>query len=73
MGSKNSSGMLKKEYLGRTIVSICGILIIVLTLIITIFLIVKGSGTFTTYHHSIGEFLFSDNWSPSDVSGKGGG
>jgi phosphate transport system permease protein len=73
MGSKNDSGMFKKEYLGRSVVTVCGILIIALTLIISIFLIVKGSGTFTIYHHSVFEFLFSDKWSPSDVSGEGGG
>ncbi len=35
-------------------------------------MVYKGSGTFTTYGHSIFEFLFSSDWSPVDSS-KGGG
>ena len=46
---------------------------IALMITIAVFLIVRGSGTFTTYHHSIIEFLFSSNWSPSDTVGVGGG
>lgn len=65
--------MFKKEYLGRAIVTICGISIIALTLAIGVFLIYKGSGTFTIYGHSIREFLFSSDWSPSDITGSGGG
>lgn len=65
--------MFKKEYLGRAIVTICGISIIALTLAIGVFLVYKGSGTFTIYGHSIREFLFSSDWSPSDITGSGGG
>lgn len=36
------------------------------------FLCYKGLGTFTTYNHSISEFLFSADWAPSD-SAEGGG
>jgi phosphate transport system permease protein len=53
------------EYLGRIIVTICGIFIIVLTLSIGAFLFYKGAGTFIIRKHSIFEFLFSSNWSPS--------
>lgn len=65
--------MFKKEYLGRGVVTLCGISIIALTLAIGAFLIYKGSGTFTEYGHSIEEFLFSSDWSPSDITGSGGG
>lgn len=65
--------MFKKEYLGRAIVTICGISIIALTLAIGVFLVYKGSGTFTIYGHSIREFLFSSDWSPSDITGSDGG
>lgn len=64
---------LKKEYLGRTIVTICGILIIALTIAIGMFLIIRGSGTFIKNHHSVAEFLFSSDWSPADSASESGG
>lgn len=64
--------MVKKEYLWRTIVTIFGVFIIVLTISIGAFLLYKGSGLFTTYHHSIGEFLFSSDWNPADDFNGGG-
>ena len=51
----------------------CGIMIIALTLAIGAFLIIKGSGTFVKYHHSIGEFLFSSKWAPKDGASDYGG
>ena len=45
MNSKK--GMFLKEYLWRTIVTVCGLFVIVLTLVIGGFLVYKGSGTFT--------------------------
>ncbi len=64
--------MLQKEYLGRSIVSLCGYAMVVLTLAIGTFLLYKGIGTFTTYGHSLSEFLFSSDWAPADDF-KGGG
>lgn len=49
-----------------------GLSIVVLTLAIGIFLFYQGSFTFTKFHHSIFEFLFSANWDPVD-SVTGGG
>lgn len=69
----SSSNMFRKEYLGRTIVTICGLFIIALTIIIGAFLVFKGMGTFTVYHHSIFEFLFSSDWNPSSSGSTGGG
>ncbi len=63
----------RKEYAGRSIVTICGLFLIALTVIIAVFLIIRGSGTFTQYHHSIAEFLFSSEWAPNDAVGEGGG
>ena len=64
----------RKEYLGRGFATGCGIFIIVLTFAIGIFLLVRGTGTFTKFHHSIAEFLFSADWSPVDTAqGSGGG
>ncbi len=62
---------LKKEYLGRTVVTIAGLFIIVLTLAIGAFLFYRGSATFTADHHSVAEFLFSSDWDPAD-QGSGG-
>lgn len=59
-------GMFTKEYLWRTIVTLCGLFVIVLTLGIGGFLVYKGSGTFLKFNHSIGEFLFSPDWAPID-------
>ncbi len=74
-GAKASgrSNMFRKEYLGRTVVTICGLFIIVLTLAIGAFLVYKGVGTFTIYHHSLLEFLFSSDWDPSSSGSSGGG
>lgn len=63
----------RKEYLGRGIVSASGFFIIALTLAIGVFLIVQGTGTFTKYHHSILEFLFSSEWAPVDSVAGGTG
>ncbi len=70
-----TSGMdrFRKEYLGRGIVTAAGFFIIALTLAIGIFLIVQGTGTFTRYHHSVLEFLFSSEWAPMDSATEGGG
>ncbi|HAH61582.1 MAG TPA: phosphate ABC transporter permease subunit PstC [Treponema sp.] len=61
-----------KEYPGKIAVTVCGILVIVLTLSIGFFLLVKGMGTFTIYKHNVLEFLFSSEWKPEDT-GLGGG
>ena len=70
MNSKK--GMFAKEYLWRTIVTLCGLSVIVLTLVIGGFLVYKGSGTFFKFHHTIGEFLFSPDWAPIDNMEGGG-
>ena len=61
----------KTEYLGRTLVTIFGVLIIILTLIILGFLGYKGSATFAAYGHSIAEFLFSTDWNPGEAGQTG--
>ena len=62
----------RQDTLWRYIISGCGLALIVLTIAIGAFLCYKGVGTFTTYNHSISEFLFSADWAPSD-SAEGGG
>ena len=53
-----------QKYLGRSIVTICGLFMIALTVSIGAFLIFKGTGIFARYGHSVFEFLFSSDWSP---------
>ncbi|MCH4192669.1 MAG: phosphate ABC transporter permease subunit PstC [Butyrivibrio sp.] len=64
---------IRKEYLGRGIVTFCGAFIIILTAAIGIFLLVQGTGTFTKFHHTLAEFLFSSRWAPQDNATTGGG
>lgn len=71
--AKREEGMFKKEYFWRGLVTACGILIIVLTISIGVFLTVEGTGTFTKFGHSIWEFLFSADWNPMDSPTEGGG
>jgi len=65
--------MLKNEYFGRGLVTACGLFIILLTVSIGLFLIIRGTGTFTKFHHTVWEFLFSSVWSPLDSVTEGGG
>ena len=65
--------MSRKGAFGRNLVTACGVFIILLTVSIGIFLIVKGTGTFTKYHHTVWEFLFSADWAPMDSASEGGG
>ncbi len=71
--SKKNSSLWKKEYLGRGVVTGCGIFIILLTVTIGAFLAYKGTVVFYKYDHSVFEFLFSADWSPMDSPTEGGG
>lgn len=55
---------IQNEYAGRTLVTIIGIFIIVLTLAITYFLLQKGMQTFTVLHYSIAQFFGDTTWDP---------
>ncbi len=64
--------MFRKEYFGRGVVTISGLILLALTLSIAGFLIYKGIGSFTIYGHSVTEFLFSSDWAPKDDFTGGG-
>lgn len=66
-------GMFKKEYFWRYLVTAFGLFVIVVTIAIGAFLVYKGSFTFTQFGHSIGEFLFSSDFNPSDSQGAQNG
>lgn len=54
---------LRNEYIGRGLSTICGVLIVFLTLSIIFFVALKGVAVFSK-GVSLKEFLFSTNWSP---------
>lgn len=64
MEKRSFKERLLNEYLGRTFATICGLLIIVVTLSIIIFIGQKGIQTFTKGNYNLIEFLFSNNWKP---------
>ena len=64
--------MFTKEYAWRGLMTAGGLLVIAITICIGAFLVYKGSGTFTIFGHSIGEFLGSTDWNPED-NAQGGG
>lgn len=63
---------LKKELPGRMYATICGMLIIVLTIAIVFFIASKGVATFTSNKYSVFDFLFSSSWSPENAAENGG-
>jgi phosphate transport system permease protein len=61
---------LKNEYIGRGFALLCGLLIIILTLSIIVFVASKGLNTFTKDGYSLMNFLFSSQWSPDSDKPK---
>jgi phosphate transport system permease protein len=55
---------LKNEYIGRSYAIICGLLIVLLTLSIILYVASMGLRTFTVDGYSLWKFLFSSEWSP---------
>ncbi|MFF2876115.1 phosphate ABC transporter permease subunit PstC [Gottfriedia sp. NPDC057991] len=55
------------EYLGRTLVTFCGILMVLTTILIIIFIVSKGIQSFTQSNISLFEMIFSPDWSPNDA------
>lgn len=72
MDTGKEKSMFAREYFWQGLMTLCGLFVIVLTIVIGAFLVYKGSATFTTFHHSLLEFLGSGDWTPQDdVSGGG--
>ncbi|WP_294371100.1 phosphate ABC transporter permease subunit PstC [uncultured Clostridium sp.] len=65
MEKRSFKERLKNEYIGQGFAWACGILIILITISIIIFIASKGIRMFTQDGYSIKEFLFKDNWQPS--------
>ena len=70
--SNNLIQVHRQEKISQAFIVACGIGAALLPFLMAAFLLVKGSGTFWEFHHSVFEFLFSPVWSPSD-SMEGGG
>lgn len=64
MNKKNVLKKLKTEYIGRSYSMFCGMLIVVLTLAIIIFLFTKGINTFIKGEYPFYKFLFGNSWKP---------
>ena len=65
MEKRSFKERLKNEYIGQGFAGICGMLIILITISIIIFIASKGIKIFTEDGYSITQFLFKDNWQPS--------
>ena len=64
--------MFRREYGWRGIATLCGMFVIILTIVIGAFLIYKGSDTFLKFGHTLWEFLGSAEWNPADNADGGG-
>ncbi|MDP4144670.1 MAG: phosphate ABC transporter permease subunit PstC [Bacillota bacterium] len=62
----------KTEYLGRGFAVFCGLLIVILTLSIIVFVSSKGIQTFTKDKYSLFDLLFSSTWKPDSETPKFG-
>jgi phosphate transport system permease protein len=63
---------LKSELLGKSIVTLFGFFLIILTICLVFFIASKGLATFFTNHFSPLNFLFSTNWNPERGIANGG-
>ncbi len=68
----NIESTLRNDRIWRHVIQGAGFCLLLLTIAIGFFLIYRGTGTFTTYGHSISEFLFSTNFKPHDTLEGGG-
>lgn len=66
MKGQKQINYIKSEYIGRSLVTFCGILIVVVTLAIIAFICAKGIQSFTQSGISLGQMLTSTNWGPNN-------
>jgi len=70
--TKQTAHNIRQDKIWKYVIYMGGVMMIVLTLSVALFLLYRGLGTFTTYNHSIFEFLFSTYWAPNDTTVGGG-
>lgn len=66
MEKRSFKERLLNEYLGKTFAGVCGLLIVVVTVAIIAFITQKGMQTFIKGNSNIVDFLFTNNWKPSE-------
>ncbi|SFC72004.1 phosphate ABC transporter permease subunit PstC [Clostridium uliginosum] len=64
MEKRSFKERLKNEYLGQGFATLCGIIIIIITVLILLFIVSKGIKSFTQNGYSIIDFLFKNDWKP---------
>ncbi|PES92762.1 phosphate ABC transporter permease subunit PstC [Bacillus cereus] len=72
MKGKKQINYVKSEYIGRSLVTFCGILIVLITLAIIAFICGKGIQSFTQSGISFTEMLTSTKWNPNADEGSFG-
>lgn len=65
MKKRNFKERLINEYIGKFLVTICGLLIMITTVTIIFFVAKKGVMTFVKGNSNIIDFIFTDNWVPN--------
>lgn len=68
----NIESTLRADRIWRNVIRGAGLFLLIITAAIGIFLLYRGTGTFTIYGHSLSEFLFSTQWQPADTLAGGG-
>lgn len=69
---KSSNSKRINELLGKTVTTICGLLVIAIVIMIVIFITYKGLSTFLVNHISPIEFFISSSWNPELPPSDGG-
>ncbi|MDR4241282.1 phosphate ABC transporter permease subunit PstC, partial [Bacillus mycoides] len=69
---KKQSNYVKSEYIGRSLVTFCGIFIVFITLAIIAFSCGKGILSFKQSGISLSEVLTATNWNPNAGQGTCG-
>jgi phosphate transport system permease protein len=72
MNEKRKLNYWKSEYIGRILVTFCGLLIVITTLSIIAFICGKGIQSFTESGISLKDMLLSTEWKPGDSHPKYG-
>lgn len=66
MEKRSFKERLKNDYIGKVFVTLCGLLIIVITLAIIFFIAKKGIMTFVKGNSNVLDFIFKNNWVPDN-------
>ena len=62
----------RNDRTAKILITACGVCMALVPILIGLFLFYRGTDTFTLFHHSLTEFLFSGEWNPGDTAEGGG-